>query len=98
VKDLSVIRMSATRLMVCWRKSPEKDAARYYVYRGDHAGFDPKGMAPLTVLEKSGYFLETFVDQGLQPGRQYFYQVFPENWAGLRGQKSPVATATTPGE
>jgi alpha-mannosidase len=98
VQDLSVVRMSPTRLMICWRKSPEKNAARYYVYRGDHAGFDPKGMPPLTVLAKSGYFLETFVDRDLQPGHQYFYQVFPENWSGLRGQESTVASATTPGD
>jgi hypothetical protein len=98
VQDLSVVRMSPTRLMVSWRKSPEKNAARYYLYRGDHDGFDPQGMRPLTVLNKSGYFLETFVDEGLQPGRQYFYRVFPENWSGLRGVISTIATATTPKE
>jgi hypothetical protein len=91
---LSVVRMSPTRLMVSWRKSPEKNAARYYLYRGD----DPQRMHPLKVLDKSGYFLETFIDEGLQPGRQYFYQVFPENWSGLRGVKSTTATATTPKE
>ena len=98
VNDLSVVRMSTTRLMVSWRKSPEKNAARYYLYRSDRAAFDPQGMRPLTVLNKSGYFLETFVDEGLQPGRQYFYQVLPENWSGLRGAKSAIATATTPEE
>jgi fibronectin type 3 domain-containing protein len=98
VKDLSVIRLSTTRLMVTWRKSVEKDAARYYVYRGDHAGFDIRGMTPLAILEKSGYSLETFIDQGLVPGKQYFYEVFPENWAGLRQEKSTVAMAMTPSD
>ena len=96
VKGLNVIRLSTTRLVVSWRKSPEKDAARYYLYRGDRDQFDPKGMQPLAILSKSGYFLETFVDSGLQPGHRYFYRVYPENWSGMRQGKSDVAAATTP--
>lgn len=96
VKDVSIVRLSPTRLMLCWAKSTEKNAARYYIYRGDHADLDIASMHPLAVVPKSGYFLETFIDQDLQPGHQYFYRVLPENWTGLRQQQSEVATATTP--
>lgn len=98
VKDLSVIRMSATRLTVCWRKSPEKDTARYYLYRSDQPEFNPKGMSPLAVLAKSGYFLETYMDTGLQPGHRYFYKVLPENWSGERQPESTTASALTPSQ
>jgi fibronectin type 3 domain-containing protein len=96
VKGLNVIRLSPTRLVVSWRKSPEKDAARYYLYRGDQDEFDPTGTQPLAILTKSGYFLETFVDSGLQPDHKYFYRVYPENWSGMRQAKSDAAAATTP--
>jgi alpha-mannosidase len=96
IKGLNVIRLSPTRMVISWRKSPERDASRYYLYRSDRDSFDPSGMKPLAVLTKSGYFLETFTDSGLQPGHPYFYEVFPENWSGLRQEKSDVATATTP--
>jgi hypothetical protein len=98
VTDLSVIRLSTTRLMLCWRKSSEKDIAHYYVYRSDREDFDPNSAHPLAVLTKNGYFLEFFIDSGLQPGHQYFYKVLPENWSGMRQQTSATAEATTPNE
>jgi alpha-mannosidase len=98
VKGLNVIRLSPTRLVVCWRKSPEKNAARYYIYRSDQAQFDPKRMSPLAVVAKNGYFLETYTDPELQPSHQYYYKVLPENWSGERQPDSIVATGVTPHE
>lgn len=97
VKDLSVIRLAPDRLLICWRKSPNADTARYYVYRGDRPDFRI-GARALAVIPKSGYFLETYTDEHLQAGHKYFYKVLAEDWSGKRQQESPVASAITPEE
>ena len=97
VEELGVVRCAADRLMVYWRKSPDPDIARFLVYRGERPGFAVEGARPVAVVRPSGYFLETFMDTGLAPGRTYYYRVLPEDWAGHRQTRSALAQATTPG-
>jgi hypothetical protein len=96
VVDLSVIRLATDRLIVSWRKSGDKDTARYYLYRGDRPAFDIKGQKPLAIIEQQPYFLETYTDENLRSGHTYFYRVFAEDWAGNRQGDSTTASATTP--
>lgn len=94
--ELDVVRDSAERLMICWRKAPESDVARYLVFRGDRPDFDVAEMRPVAVVRPSGFYLEHVFDSGLKPGTTYHYRVLPEDWAGNRQPDSLVATATTP--
>jgi alpha-mannosidase len=96
VVEFDLVRDSAERLMVCWRKAPESDVARYLVFRSDRPDFEVAGLKPVAVVRPSGFYLEHFFDTGLQPGTTYHYRVLAEDWAGNRQPDSPVATATTP--
>ncbi len=96
IGDFDVVRLSPDRLLVCWAKSPEPDVARYFLYRGDRADFDPRSREPIAVVKPSGFYLDHYVDTDLQPGRTYFYQVHPEDWAENRQTHSAVAAGTTP--
>jgi hypothetical protein len=96
VEELGVVRRAGDRLMVYWRKSPDPDIARFLVYRGERPDFAMEGARPVAVVRPSGYFLETFMDTGLTPGRTYYYRVLPEDWAGHRQTRSALAQATTP--
>jgi alpha-mannosidase len=94
VSELGVIRRATDRLMVYWRSNSEPDVARYRVYRGETPDFSLK--EPVVTIEPAPYFLQLFLDQGLQPGKTYYYKVLAEDWAGNRQKISPVASATTP--
>lgn len=97
VDELGIVRRSKDRLVVYWRKSPDPDVARFYVFRGESADFSVKSAEPVAVVRPSGFFLETFMDTGLTPGKTYYYRVLAEDWAGHRQPHSPVAHAATPG-
>lgn len=94
VSEFGVIRRDKNRLMVYWRSNTEPDVARYRLYRGESPDF--KTVEPLATIEPARYFLQLFVDQGLQPGKTYYYKVFAEDWAGNRQTVSPVASGATP--
>ena len=94
VSELGVVRRATDRLMVFWRLNTEPDVARYRVYRGGTPDFAPG--EPVVTIEPARYFLQLYVDQGLSPGKTYYYKVFAEDWAGNRQKVSPVASAATP--
>lgn len=96
VVEFGIVRDAPDRLMVCWRKVPESDVARYLVFRGDRPDFRIEGQQPIAVVKPSGFYLEHFFDTGLKAGTTYHYRVVAEDWAGHRQPHSPVATATTP--
>ncbi len=96
VAELGVVRQAGDRLMVCWRRVPEPDVARYLVFRGDRPDFDLAGRTPVGEVPPGGYYLEHFVDRGLTPGTTYYYRVVAEDWALNRQGHSPVAAGTTP--
>ena len=96
VRDLSIVRLPGSRLIVSWRKSPEQNAARYYLYRDEDGANVAVSEEPLAVLPRSGQFLETFTDKSVSPGHTYTYRVLPENMAALRQTQSPTVTGTAP--
>jgi fibronectin type 3 domain-containing protein len=96
VEGLGVVRRAKDRLIVYWLSSPEPDVARYDLYRGEEKDFSIAGKSPLVTVASARYFLQTFADKGLEPGRTYYYKVVAEDWAGNRQTHSPVAGATTP--
>jgi len=96
VDELGVVRRAKDTLMLYWRSNTEPDVARYRVYRGLTADFNIQGLEPLVTLEPAPYFLQMFVDRGLEPRTTYFYKVFAEDWAGNRQSVSPVASGATP--
>lgn len=93
VEEPGVIKRSNDKLFLYWRKNQEPDLARYVIYRGDSADFAL--VNPLAIVEPSGKFLEMFVDQNLEPGREYFYRIFPEDHAGHRQTQSPIVSGRT---
>ncbi len=93
VEEPGVIKRSKDMLFLYWRKNQEPDLARYVIYRGDTANFAL--LQPLAVVEPSGKFLEMFVDRNLEPGREYFYRIFPEDHAGHRQTQSPTISGRT---
>jgi hypothetical protein len=96
VDELGVVRRAADRLIVYWRTSPEPDVARYCVYRAETPRIDIGTLKPLATLNPARFFLQTYIDRGLQPGRKYYYKVVAEDWAGHRQTKSALASAATP--
>jgi hypothetical protein len=96
VEEMGVVRRAKDRLIVYWRKSTDPDVARYFVYRAERPDSALQDAHPVAVLPPSGYFLETYRDSGLTPGKKYYYRVLPEDWAGNRQPESPLASATTP--
>jgi len=96
VEGLGVVRRAKDRLIVYWLTSPEPDVARYYIYRGQEKDFSITGKSPSATVAPARYFLQTFADSGLEPGRTYYYKVLAEDWAGNRQTDSPVAGVTTP--
>lgn len=96
--DFDIVRETSDRLMICWNRSPAPDIARYFVYRGEDPDFVADEKTLVAVVEPSGYYLDHYADSGLQPGRTYYYQVHPEDWAGNRELRSKVATGSTPEE
>jgi hypothetical protein len=96
VQELGVVRRAKDRLIVYWRKSPEPDIARFYVYRGDAPDFRIDGSTPIGEVRPSGRFLEIYQDRELKPGKTYYYRVLSEDWSDNRQTMSPVASATTP--
>lgn len=96
VREAGVVRRAKDRLFVYWRKNPEGDLARYYIYRGERPDFVVDRARPLAVVKPSGKFLEVFQDGGLKPGTDYYYRIFAEDHGGLRQTESPVVTAKTP--
>lgn len=96
VEELGVVRRAKDRLVLYWRKNTDPDLARFLVYRGERPDFPLEGASPLAALRPSGYFLEMYSDAGLTPGKRYYYRVLPEDWAGNRQTRSPLATAATP--
>ena len=96
VEEVGVVRRAKDRLTVYWRKSADPDVARFLVYRGERPDFPIDSARPVRTIRPSGFFLETFMDTGLTPGKTYYYRVLPEDWAGHRQPRSAVAHATTP--
>ncbi len=96
VQEFGVVRRAKDTLMVYWRSNSDPDLARYRIYRGETADFKIESIEPVATLDPAHYFLQLFVDRGLQPGRTYFYKVLAEDWGGNRQTISPVASATTP--
>lgn len=94
--ELGVVRRAKDRLVVYWRKSQDPDIARFHVFRGESAGFNTESARPIAVVRPSGFFLETYMDTGLTPGKTYYYRVLGEDWAGNRQRHSTTARATTP--
>ncbi|HSR11612.1 MAG TPA: right-handed parallel beta-helix repeat-containing protein, partial [Thermodesulfobacteriota bacterium] len=69
-----------------WAKNPDKDIARYKVYRSP---------TPLTGYEGVGTTETTdFRDEGLKNGSTYFYRVAAVDLAGNEGKASDPAQAT----
>ncbi len=96
VPELGIVRQAPNRLMVCWRKSPESDVARYFVYRDTQPNFDLERSKPIAQVAPSGFYLEHYVDETVAAGRTYYYQVVAEDWASNRQTRSPVAAGTPP--
>ncbi|MCI0626764.1 MAG: glycosyl hydrolase-related protein [Acidobacteria bacterium] len=96
VEELGIVRRAADRLIVYWRSSPEPDVARYLLFRSETKDFEKVTPNPLRTLKPAPYFLQTFHDRGLQPGKTYHYKVLAEDWAGNRQTQSPIASAQTP--
>jgi len=96
VPELGIVRQAPHRLMVCWRKSPESDVARYFVYRSTRPDFAGENDQPIAQVSPSGYYLEHFVDETVSAGRTYYYRVVAEDWASNRQTQSPVAAGTSP--
>jgi hypothetical protein len=93
IAEPGVITRAKDRLMLYWRKNQEPDLARYWIYRGESARFALG--EPVAVVEPSGKFLEMYVDEKLQPGREYFYRIFAEDHAGHRQILSPTISGVT---
>jgi len=96
VYEMGIVRRSHDTLIVYWRKNPEPDVARYRIYRGETEDFSISDHAPLAVVEASHYFLQIYRDQGLAPGRTYYYKVQPVDWADNVQSQATVAGSTTP--
>jgi len=96
VRELGIVRQAADRLMVCWRKAPESDVARYFVYRSERPDFSPTQLQAIAEVKPGGYYLEHFMDGQLSAGTTYYYQVVAEDWASNRQLHSPLAAGTTP--
>ncbi len=96
VEELGVVRRAGDRLIVYWRTSPEPDVARYHVYRATSPNIDMSSVKPVAVIGPARFFLQTYIDHGLEPGREYFYKVVAEDWAGHKQTQSSVAHAVTP--
>jgi hypothetical protein len=96
VTGSGVVRRSRTQLMPYWRRSPESDVAYYLVYRSTQADFAPGAENFLRRVARSGDFLETFRDDGLEPGTAYYYRVQVVDWAGNVQRESPLLSARTP--
>ena len=96
VDELGVVRRAKDTLMIYWRSNIEPDVARYWIYRSDAAGFSIDGVEPLAMVDPSRYFLQLYVDKGLQAQKRYWYRVFAEDWAGNRQPVSPEVSATPP--
>jgi hypothetical protein len=96
VDGLGVIRRDKNTLMVYWATNTEPDLARYQLYRGTTPEFSIAGRKPLAAIEPARYFLQLYIDAGLQPGHEYFYKVVAEDFSGNRQTKSPTASAVTP--
>lgn len=96
VPELGIVRQSADRLMVCWRKAPESDVARYFVFRSERPDTPLSQLQPIAEVKPGGFYLEHYMDRGLAPGTAYYYRVVAEDWASHRQTSSPSATGTTP--
>jgi phosphodiesterase/alkaline phosphatase D-like protein len=82
--------------MVCWRKAPESDVARYFVFRSERPDTPLSQLQPIAEVKPGGFYLEHYMDRGLTPGTTYYYRVVAEDWASHRQPSSLVATGTTP--
>lgn len=98
VRDLDVVRLGATRLMLCWQRSHESDVARYLVYRSGSADFKLTALQPIAEVKPNGYALEYFKDETVAAGETYYYKVVIEDWAGNRQENSTVAVVSTPND
>jgi hypothetical protein len=96
VSELGVVRRAKDTLMVYWRSNSDPDIARYRLYRGTTADFRVEGQQPLATMDAAKFFLQLYVDRGLQAGTTYYYKVFAEDWAGNRQAASPVGSGKTP--
>jgi len=97
VEELGVVRHSSSSLFVYWRRNAEPDVAKYYVYRSQRPGFDPKDLEPVAALSLDpDNFLQVYADKQVKPGQTYFYQILSEDWAGNRQTHSPEIAVTAP--
>ncbi|MDO8539888.1 MAG: glycoside hydrolase family 38 C-terminal domain-containing protein [Opitutaceae bacterium] len=96
VRELGVIRRSSRSAFVYWRRNHEPDVARYHVYRGEGGDRDLANEKPIATIARTEYFLQTYLDDQLEPGKTYFYKILAEDWASNVQKESPVATVTTP--
>ena len=84
VTDLTVIALTGDRRMIAWSKSPAADVREYLLFRSEGSVFDPHTAKQISVQMPTGFSIETFIDQGADPGKHYQYYVIPVDWAGNR--------------
>jgi hypothetical protein len=84
VTGITVIMLTGGRRMVAWPKSTATDIAEYIVYRSEGSALHPQTMQKITVQKPTGYSIETYIDSGSDPNKQYSYFVLPVDWAGDR--------------
>jgi hypothetical protein len=79
-----------------WNASPESDVVGYRVYRTALTGSSSSSTTtgPATAVNSTPVPSVTYVDDGLQPGASYRYQVTAVDSFGNESPKSAVADAT----
>ncbi|MDY0911240.1 fibronectin type III domain-containing protein [Rathayibacter festucae] len=83
--------VEGTGARISWTASPEKDVTGYRVYRA------PSGSSTWTLLTPTAGVAGTdHLDDGLQPGGGYSYQVVAVDWAGNASARSASASVTMP--
>jgi len=95
--EMGVIRRTPTSAFLYWRRSPEPDVAKHFVYRSETPDFDPNRIEPVaTFAPNPHHFLQVYLDQAMTPGKTYHYRVLSEDWAGNRQSASPEVSVTAP--
>jgi hypothetical protein len=97
VAEMGVIRRTPTSAFLYWRRSPEPDVAKHFVYRSDTPNFDPAKLQPVaTFAPNPHHFLQVYLDEAMTPGNAYHYRVLSEDWSGNRQTVSPEVAVTAP--
>jgi hypothetical protein len=77
-----------------WNASPESDVVGYRVYRTALTGTSSSTTGPTTAVNSTPVSSVSYVDDGLQPGSSYRYQVTAVDSFGNESPKSATADVT----